>query len=135
MIYSHTLEIPASTTQTDPLTHELLLPHGIIHRLLVGFPPGPNTLAHLQIFRADHQIWPSDPDQDFAWAEHVMDWPEWYEVEGVPYSVSLRGWNTSTRFTHRVWVAVGVLPRQSLQGPSGGMHVLRKLDRLLFGGV
>ena len=133
MIYSHILSIPKNTSKYTPTTHDLNLPHGIIHRLIVGFPPGCNATAHLAVFHKEHQIFPSDPDEDFAWGAYVMDWPEFYSIEDAPYFVSLRGWNDSTQYSHAVWIAVGVLPREVLLPASQEMGILKRLGSLIFG--
>jgi len=133
MIYSYRMTIPKSTTKANPTTYLLSLPHGIIHRLIVGFPPGPHATAHVAIWHKEHQIFPSDPDQDFGWDWYVLDTPEWYPIEDFPYSISIRGWNDDTVYPHQVWIAVAILPREILMPPSEAAGILQRLSKLIFG--
>ena len=108
MFYRFALTVPANTPESDPVRLTLPLTHGIIHRVEIGFPPGPAGLVHVAIFRFESQIWPTNPGEWFAWDDYNIAFDEEYELFDPPFELSFRGWSEDDTFDHIVVVRLGV---------------------------
>ncbi len=108
MLFSFSVSTPANTTQDDPQRAELLLSKGTIVQVDIGFPPGPQALLHAVVMRGQNQVWPTNPQGDFAWEDHVFSWPERYELEAKPYMLELVSWNEDDTYAHAVLVQLDV---------------------------
>jgi len=91
--YNFTLTIPANTAATDREEKRVKLTHGVITRVEVSFPRGCAGLAHLQIYENGHQVWPTNPDGDFASDDYTIPIDEYHEFFRAPYQLRLSGWN------------------------------------------
>lgn len=114
MIYVYKDEIPADTAEKDKRKTDMKLERGIIHRVRIQFPPGCGGVAHAQISRGKHQLYPTNPDESFAEDDSIIDMAEWWELEEEPYQLEMYTWNTSTSHSHTIRVTIGVLPREVL---------------------
>ncbi len=131
MIFVHTISTPASTTQTSPLETELSLGLGIIHRVDVGFPPGAQGFHHAAIDRDGRQLYPSNPQGNWAWDDLVQQFPTWFELEVEPFTVVARTWNDDDTFAHEVTLQFLILPREILLPPREETGLLQRLSRVI----
>lgn len=122
--------IPANTPREQPHTQEIELTPGVIHRVIIIIPPGHAGLAHLQIKQGAHQVYPTNPDGDFHGDGNQIDFRDWYELEGAPYSMRLEGWNTDDTFEHKFLIGLGILPKWILLPQLFARKVSRLIDRL-----
>ena len=134
MLYSINISTPASTTQADPVETTILITVGVVHRVKVGFPPGPQTDLHVAIDRGNSQVWPSGASLSWAWDDYVFDMPEFYEVEVEPLEFVVRTWNDDASFAHECMVQLEILPRDVLLPESPAIPLLERMSRVLFGG-
>jgi len=87
------------------------LVHGIIHQVEVGFPPGCAGLVHVAIFRFEHQAWPTNPDDEFAWDDYnVKIEREFFGLTTRPYELTLRAWSEDSTFAHTITCRLGLKP-------------------------
>lgn len=133
MIFAQTISTPASTAAASPQSTTFPVGKGVIHRLRVAFPPGPQGLLHVQIYRGQAQIWPSRAGQSFAWDAFAFDAAEWYEVDADPLEFTVVTWNTDTEFAHQVMVSMDQLPLAVLRPPSAELPLLQRLSRAILG--
>uniref|UniRef100_A0A6H1ZUW1 Uncharacterized protein n=1 Tax=viral metagenome TaxID=1070528 RepID=A0A6H1ZUW1_9ZZZZ len=109
MFYRYSLTVPANTAQSAPVTETMYLAHGIIHQVEVGFPPGCAALVHVAIFRFEHQVWPTNPDGEFAWDDYtVVIREEDFGLVHRPYTLSLRAWSEDDTFPHTISCSIGI---------------------------
>jgi len=109
MFYRYSLTVPASTPSTAPVTKRMYLCHGIIHQVEVGFPPGCAGLVHVVIFRFEHQVWPTNPDGEFAWDDYnVVITDEDFGLVHRPYTLSLRAWSQDDSYRHTITCRIGI---------------------------
>ena len=109
MFYRLHLTIPRDTPETTPASHHFVLDPGIIHRLIVKFPPGCAEEAYLAVYLGGHQMWPTNIDDAFHGDGESIDFREHVPtLKG--YHWYLLGWSPDTNFTHTVTVRIGVLP-------------------------
>lgn len=104
MLFSFTVSTPANTLQAAPQRTVLPLDLGTIVQVEIGFPPGPQGLLHAVILRGQNQVWPTNPQGDFAWDEQVFSWPEDYPLDAEPLELTLVTWNLDDTYAHSVLV-------------------------------
>lgn len=105
-----TLSVPASTTESDPQELRVRLTVGIIVEVRIGFPDGCADMVHVVIARGLHQVWPTNPDGNYAWNDYSYEFQESYALLGEPLSLKVVAWNEDTANAHRVTVGFNLLP-------------------------
>jgi len=108
--FSFSCKVPAGQTKSKPYEKELPLTDGVIHVVRVYIPPGSKGLVHGIIRKGLHQIFPTEPSEDFHGDDREPTWKEEYVIPGPPYSLTFQGWNESTKHDHEIIVEFGVLP-------------------------
>jgi hypothetical protein len=131
MLYVHALTIPANTAVGDPVTYDLKLTHGILHRVEVEFPPLCAGLAHLVVERFGSQLWPTNPDGDLASDGYTIAWDEDYELTEAPYSIKLRGWNEDDTYPHTITLRVALASVSPMDALTEMRYILRRLASLV----
>lgn len=126
MFYVFPITIPKSTPASDPLVTEIVLGPGEITRVGVGFVWGNAGLAYVQIWRAEHQVWPTNTPAAFAWNDTYYWWDESEKCAGPTEPWSIRCWNLDDRHAQDVEVCIGILAPEKT--------VLGKVAQSLFGG-
>lgn len=112
MLYSFTISTPANTPEISKQKTVLKLCRGIIHKIYIIFPPGPQSLLHLQICRANHPIFPTNAEENFALDSAIIESPEHFELDQPPYELSAYTWNTDDTFSHSVIALIGILEKK-----------------------
>lgn len=109
MFYRYSLTVPASTPATAPVSTVMYVCHGIIHQVEIGFPPGCAGLVHVSIFRFEHQAWPTNPDEAFAWDDYnVVVRNEAFGMITQPYTLALRAWSEDDSYSHVIACRIGI---------------------------
>lgn len=109
MFYRYSLTVPANTPSTAPIATTMRLSHGIINQIEIGFPPGCAGLVHVSIFHFEHQAWPTNPDNDFAWDDYnVTIRNEAFGLVTRPYNLTLRAWSEDNTFPHTIVCRLGI---------------------------
>ena len=126
MFYVFSITVPASTLESDPEVEEITLAPGEIHQVEIGFPWGCAGLTHVTIHRHKHQMWPTNPDADFAWNDYNHVFEEAEECRGLEEHWSIRCWNEDTRHDHTVQIRIGIIPVEKT--------IFGKIAQSLFGG-
>ena len=109
MFYRYSLTVPALTPATALVTTTMRLAHGIIHQVEIGFPPGCAGLVHVGIYRFEHQVWPSNPDHDFAWDNYnIVIRGEAFGLVTRPYQMTLRAWSEDDSYAHTIVCRIGI---------------------------
>jgi len=114
MIYRFGITTTTAYTKENPLITPLLLTRGVVHQLDVVFPPGPRGTLHLTINDALHQVWPTNPDEEFASDADKISYREHYELEAEPYDLQAYTWLEDATYQHSCIVRIGILPRRIL---------------------
>lgn len=109
MYYRYSLDVPAATLQIAPATTTMHLCHGIIHQVELAFPPGCAALVHASVWHLEHQAWPTNPDQSFAWDDYtILITEESYGLTTPPYHMTLRAWSQDNTYQHTVVCRIGI---------------------------
>lgn len=133
MIFLHNVSTPAGTLESAPQETELGLGYGILHRLDVAFPAGPQGLLHVAIDRDGRQLYPSNPQGNFAWDDEYIPNPVWFSLEHEPFAVVARTWNDDDELAHQVTLQFLILPREILQPAREDAGLLSRLGRIVGG--
>jgi hypothetical protein len=126
MFHVYPVTVPKSTTQADPEVVEMSLDPGQIVQVEVGFPWGCGGLVHVQIWQAEHQVWPSNAGESFSWNDYNVVFPEAHDCVGPEEPWSIRAWNLDERHEHTIQVRIGILPASKT--------TLGSIAKSLFGG-
>lgn len=109
MFYRYSLTVPACTPATAPTSTIMYLAYGIIHHVALSFPPGCASLVHASIWRLEHQLWPTNPDQQFAWDNFtIVNRNESFPLVTRPYRLTLRAWTEDDTFSHKIVCRIGL---------------------------
>lgn len=110
MLFEYPLTIPANTAEAAPTEDLVALAPGTISRVEVQFPRGCVGLVHVQVWRSEHQVWPTNVDGSIAGENTNIIWPEAYDLDDEPYDLTLRGWSDDDSFPHKITFRFAVLP-------------------------
>ena len=131
MFYDFAILIPAGTTEAAPKEETLKLTYGIIHRVEVEFTPGCHRYAFVRIYKDEHQLLPTNPDQAFASDGHTIVIDEHEELFYPPYTLVVRGYSPEADYDHTIIVRVGILPPQIIAPMAGFGGMFTKLFKIL----
>lgn len=106
MIFNYAVTIPKNTTKAAPVDTLLQLTRGTIVNMELQFPSGVIALAHVQLYVGGHQLYPSNPDGDFATSNETIDWPVELDLDTGANQLRFIGWNTDASFDHTITVRV-----------------------------
>ena len=133
MIYEYDLTVPANTPAADPVSVDMALSPGIIHRLEVSWPAGCNNMVHIAVKRGLHQVWPTNPDGTLKGNMYTLSIPVWYELEDYPANLEAYGWSPGASYNHTVTIRLAIERREILQPADASLPILQKLSRWFFG--
>jgi hypothetical protein len=131
VIFVFPITIPPSTPQANPVITSLQLTAGTITDVEIQVPSGVVALAHIQLRVGLHQLFPSNPEADFATSNETIDWTEDIAMDQPPYQMTAWAWNADTTFPHTLTVRVVMQP------PAAGASLAAEVASLLgsAGGV
>jgi len=104
MLYEFDITVPANTPQSEPTRLECRLTSGVIRHVEVAFPPGPCALVHISLWRFEHQVYPTNPDDDFCWEDHTIAFDDEFELDSWPYTMIIKGWSEAEDYPHTITI-------------------------------
>ena len=113
MIYVYTITTPTNTLASAKLKTILPIAAGRISEVSLQFPSGAVGYHHIQINRGLHQLWPLNPDGDFATSDETIHWFEQYDLAYAPWQVEAYTWNLDTVYDHTVTVRIVTVPLEA----------------------
>lgn len=134
MIYTYQLTVPAGTLAASPVSLDMPIGHGIIHKLEVEFPFGCNGAVRVTINRALHQVWPTNQDASLSANGYTIVGTEYEPIETPPYQLEAFGWSPGTAYSHIVTIRIHQLDRAVLEPGREAITFLGRMRALLFGG-
>jgi len=133
MLFEYRLTVPADTAEADPEPLEVPLCAGTVTRVDVQFPAGCSGMVYVSIWRGEHQVWPVNLDEAIAGEDHVVTWPESYDLDDEPFGFEVRGWSPDTTYPHVITFRFALLSLEEAQSARGLPGLLRRLGNLLLG--
>jgi hypothetical protein len=101
---------PASTSYASRKKTVLPMARGKITRLDLQFPPGVQALAHIVLTRGLHQLFPTNPEGDYASSAETIWWPENEDLAQPPFQLEAYTWNLDTTYPHTITVRITLEP-------------------------
>lgn len=102
MFFDFALTVPPNTTAAVPLTRDVQLPPGTIHKVDVAFPAGCFALVRTVVRQGAHQVWPSNEGGYFAGNGQVISWEDEFDLAAAPFTLRLIAWNLDDFYAHTV---------------------------------
>jgi len=109
MIYDYAIPTPANTLESAPVETLIELPVGRIAHVDILFPSGCAGLAHAQVYRALHQLWPANVGGSFIGDGDVVSWDEDYMLTDEPFTLKAVTWNDDDTYQHTITIRINVL--------------------------
>ena len=110
MFYNFSLSAFPGEGLTTGNKTTLKLTHGIIHKVDIVFPPGPQGLFLLFIFDNTHQVFPTNPGGYFSGDDEIISWREHLPLLYDPFELYAYYYNFDDTFAHTVTLRIGILP-------------------------
>jgi hypothetical protein len=122
---------PGTTRETE---EELEMPchWGILCDVIISFRTGTDRKTHVHIDESIHQIFPTNPNGDYAFDGYTSFINDEYELLQGTRTIYLRGWNTGT-YPHTVAVSFRIKPPPALTTLETTVNRMLKLWERLTG--
>ncbi|MHA1215940.1 MAG: hypothetical protein ACTSPX_01265 [Candidatus Thorarchaeota archaeon] len=111
-LYTGSLTIPANTNSGSPVSQDVELCDGWVAQIDLLFPPGPATLAHVQVWVDGSLKYPTGAGQSFNPDNILLTIPCDFDVPEVAgtHQITLKGWNEDDTWDHTILYWVWVIP-------------------------
>ena len=109
MIYQATIKTPIILYTLHPLRTVLKVSKGLVYKIEVDFPPGPQSLLKVRIFDGGHQMWPSSPDECFKTDNYCISFDDTFLKLAEPFQFDILTWNEDDTYSHNVTVRIGMV--------------------------
>lgn len=109
--YAFEIAVPLATTQANAVETELILSGGIIDEIAIGFPPGCSALARVQLLYENVIIFPSNPDNSYAWDNVIIEFNPRYDLPEINPILVARCWNLDEFYAHTITFMINVVEK------------------------
>jgi hypothetical protein len=111
--FNHTI----TTADTAAAKHEIemQLAAGVIHQVDILFEDGCDHEGKVQIFHADHQLWPSNRGEALRGNATVVSFREFYELKAGNSELTAYIWGDGTIEDVEIIIQIGLLSRKIIQ--------------------
>jgi hypothetical protein len=111
MIYTENIVIPKDTKATSPILKRLNVTRGLVYKIEIEFPPGPEGTTHIVINDGGFQVWPTTPGVDFSSDSYTISFDDTYMKTVDPLEFQIYGFNTDLINAHTVQVRIGMVSK------------------------
>ena len=111
MFYVRQISTDADTSKANATETRIKAWGGIITKISVRFPPGPQFLLHCSISQGGHQIFPVDENFDVTGENEAVTTDEYYKMQSGYNLILVRTWNDDDTYAHSCLVRITVLPQ------------------------
>lgn len=111
--FTHTMTTDDIVTAKKELA--LKMTAGVIHQVDILFQDGCDHEANVQIFKGDHQLWPSNRGASMKGNATVISFREFLELKQGDNELTALIWGDGTIEAVDVSIQIGLLPKQVLQ--------------------
>jgi len=112
MIYVGNISIPKDTPPSKPIREPIKIVRGLVYKVEIEFPPGPEGTSHIVINDGGHQLWPSTPGTDFASDNYTISFDDTYMKSVDPMEFQIYGYNTDLVNPHTIQVRIGMVDKE-----------------------
>lgn len=114
MYYAWNILLTKGNTATTLEKTELKLERGTIVRCEVVFPSGCQGLVFCHINHSLHQVYPKNPDHQYAGNGETIIASDEYEIKEEPHQLEFYGWNTDEIYDHTITIRIQVVPKREI---------------------
>jgi len=130
LIYEARLNVPAGTTQADPVSTRVILTRGVIVRFGWLWPTGTKQLGHAVVEYLGQQIFPLNLGGTLTDNGLGPEFPCWQPLRARPYEVVVKAWAPTATNDHTLTVRFALLPWDQAYAPTRLARTMAKLHRL-----
>ena len=131
MLYEFDLAIPANTPATAPVSVDAPLAPGRVAQVGILFPTGCVGLVHAYIVRSNHQVWPSNPDEQIIGNGQEVTWPESFDLDDAPFGVVCYAFNLDDTYPHTLTFRFAVIDADQARSAQEAVSFLGRLRQLI----
>ena len=131
MIYTGNITIPANTPSSSPVREEIQVVNGLVYKIEIEFPPGPEGTTHIVINDGGFQVWPSSPGIDFASDGYTISFDDTYLKTIDPLTFQIYGYNTDTENEHTIQVRIGMVSKDIFIARFLPSYTYKHLEQLM----
>lgn len=131
MHYSYVLIVEPTNTVSSPAYVEMKLHAGIIRRVQIQFPRGPNFTVRCIITNGVVQLLPTNPDGYYRGDNIVIDAPCWFDTDEVGNTLYAVGWAVGARYRHTLTIMIDVIDREELDTLYAARHLNNAVSALV----
>jgi hypothetical protein len=114
MFYDFAVVVPAGTTQDDPVEQRLKLTAGVIIKADIEFPAGCRGYVYLVVNDDGHQVWPTNPSEQFNTEDFTISMLEIYPVLTEPFELRAIAWSPQTNYDHTITIRIDLIRIEDL---------------------
>jgi len=114
MFYAWNITLTKGNLAATPEKTILDLEKGTIVKCEVVFPSGCQGLVFAHINRVVHQVYPKNPEYQYAGNGEVILASDEYEIKEEPYQLEFYGWNTDEIYDHTITIRIQIVPKREI---------------------
>lgn len=111
MEFAYSITLPTDGTKATATVKSMPVSFGVVTNVQIVFPAGCWGLVHVKIFDDGHQLWPLNPEGEYAANNETINIEESYEIKALPAKFRFWGYNEDQIYTHTIDVRITVLPK------------------------
>ena len=111
-LYIVDLDVPANTSQTEPVEQTIKIEEEVIVSVSCFFPAGCRGMVYTAVYYGEEQIFPRPYGKYLHGDNETIKWSEYYELPETPCILTIRGWSPGTSYDHTVTWRICALPRK-----------------------
>jgi len=115
MFYIYRPTAAVSEAEASPKEDNIHLTEGIIHQVDVMFQSGCALDVHVQIWRGNLQIWPSNRGATMTGDATIISFREFFPVSPGNQTLTIKSWSGQSVVDKYIEVHIGILPKKIIQ--------------------
>lgn len=131
MLYVKEITTPAATSRLAPKKTNIKVWGGIIVKIEIMFPPGPQGDLKVAIYHGGHPVSPVNVGSWFAADDETVSFREFYPLRSAENTLTVYTYNDDAVNPHMCRVRINVLPRDIADPRRAQRRLAGRLQTLL----
>ena len=110
MLVTHIVTCPSATTPDSPHKVDIVLPRGVITKVIVRIPPGPCGLVGMRIFKGLKQIIPFNEGAWIIGDDDRIEFEMYFELDEEENTLTVECYNFDVVYDHSYYFYFNILP-------------------------
>lgn len=115
MFYVYRHKVIVTDPDTQALPNIIHLTEGVIHQVDVMFQAGCAHDVHVQIWQANHQIWPTNREESLTGDATIISFREFHPIAPGNQILTIKSWYGVDKTGFYIEVHLGLLPKKIIQ--------------------